>query len=166
MKKILTAFLIWVCICSCETSEKKPKSSFDQLKERILGNVMGLNRLQLTARFSECGEWGGHFEKFDIYRENKILLADYVEDVVDCKAPYAKHRKIAEQKTLQLNETHEKAIITYLKSLLETGLKLETPFHAGTDYRAVMNDSTLILRYYSEKKSWSEYEKLKTELLK
>ena len=151
---------------SCETCEKKMKSNSDELQERILGNVMGLNRLELTASFDECGEWGGHDEKFDVYRENKILFAEYVEDIVDCKDPYTENRKIAERKTLRLNETHEKAIVNYLTSLLETGLKMELPFYAGTFYSAVMNDSTMILKYHSVKSSWIEYEKLKAELLK
>ncbi|MBG25681.1 MULTISPECIES: hypothetical protein [Croceibacter] len=166
MKKILSILLISVFIGSCETSEKKTKSKSDELQQRILGNVMGLNRLELTASFDECGEWGGHDEKFDVYRENKILFAEYVEDIVDCKDPYAENRKIAERKTLRLNETHEKAIVNYLTSLLETGLKMELPFHAGTYYSAVMNDSTMILKYHSVKSSWTEYEKLKAELLK
>ena len=97
----------------------------DELQQRILGNVMGLNRLELTASFDECGEWGGHDEKFDIYREDKILFVEYIQDIVDCKDPYAENRKIAERKTLQLNETHEKAIVNYLNSLLEIGLKME-----------------------------------------
>jgi len=158
--------IISVFIASCETSEKKPKSNSDELQQRILGNVMGLNRLELTASFDECGEWGGHDEKFDIYRENKILFAEYIEDIVDCKDPYSQNRKIALKKIIRLNETHEKAISNYLKSLLEIGLKMELPFHAGTYYSAVMNDSTMILKYHSVKSSWNEYENLKMELLK
>ena len=69
--------------------KNKPKSKFaDEYQKRILGNVMGSNRLELTASFDECGEWGGHNESFDIYRENKILYAKYLEDIVDCKNPY------------------------------------------------------------------------------
>ncbi|MCD8423636.1 hypothetical protein [Tenacibaculum finnmarkense] len=166
MKKILSILLISVFIGSSETSEKKTKSKSDELQQRILGNVMGLNRLELTASFDECGEWGGHDEKFDIYRENKILYAEYIEDIVDCKDPYSENRKIAQKDTIRLNEIHEKAIAEYLKSLLEIGLKMELPSHAGTYYQAVMNDSTMILKYHSVKSSWTEYEKLKTELLK
>ena len=167
MKKILFLLIISVFAVSCVTSKKKSKSKFaDEYEKRILENVMGLNRLELTASFDECGEWGGHDEKFDIYRENKILFAEYVEDIVNCKDPYAENRKIAERKTIRLNETDEKAIVKYLNSLLEIGLKMELPFHAGTYYSAVMNDSTMILKYHSVESSWNEYEKLKAELLK
>ncbi len=166
MKKILLILIISVFTGSCETSERKTKSNFDELQERVLGNVMGLNRLELSASFDECGEWGGHDEKFDIYRENKILYAEYIEDIIDCKDLYTENRKIAKKKTIRLNESQEKAIVKYLKSLLETGLKMELISHAGTYYNAVMNDSTMILKYHSINSSWEKYETLKKELLK
>jgi hypothetical protein len=167
MKKILFILIISVFVGSCSTSKNKPKSKLaDEYQKRILGNVMGLNRLELSASFDECGEWGGHDEKFDIYRENKILYAEYIEDIVDCKNPYDENRKIAEKKTIQLNANHEKAIRKYLKSLLEVGLKMELPYHAGSYYQAVMNDSTMILKYHSVGSSWEEYERLKSELQK
>ncbi len=165
MKKILLLIIIAIFTISCGTSNKKPKSNFtDEYQKRILGNVMGLNRLELTASFDDCGEWGGHNETFDIYRENKILYAEYVEDIVDCKNPYEENRKIAERKTIRLNEKHEKAIAEYLNSLLDIGLKMEIPFHAGSYYQAIMNDSTMILKYNSARSNWAEYEKLKNEL--
>jgi len=167
MKKILLLIIITVFTVSCGTSNKKPKSKFaDEYQKRILGNVMGLNRLELTASFDECGEWGGHNETFDIYRENKILYAEYVEDIVDCKNPYEENREIAERKTIRLNEKHEKAIAEYLNSLLEIGLKMELPYHAGSYYQAIMNDSTMVLKYHSARSNWAEYEKLKNELKK
>ncbi|AUC79970.1 hypothetical protein CW736_11610 [Nonlabens sp. MB-3u-79] len=167
MKKILFLLIISVFTGSCGTSKKKPKSKFaDEYQKRILGNVMGLNRLELNASFDECGEWGGHNESFDIYRENKILYAEYIEDIVDCKNPYDENRKIAERKTIRLNEKHEKAIAEYLNSLLEIGLKMEFPYHAGSYYQAVMNDSTMILKYHSVSSSWKEYERLKIVLNK
>mgnify|MGYP003634142797 CR=1 FL=1 len=166
MKKILLILIISVFIGSCENSERKTKTNFDELQERVLGNVMGLNRLELTASFDECGEWGGHDEKFDIYRENKTLYAEYVEDIIDCSNLYNGKRKIAKRIRFLLNENHEKAIVKYLKSLLETGLKMELISHAGTYYGAEMNDLTMKLEYHSVESSWKEYEKLKKELLK
>jgi hypothetical protein len=167
MKKILLLIIIPIFAGSCGTSIKKPTSKFaDEYQKRILGNVMGLNRLELTASFDECGEWGGHNETFDIYRENKVLYAEYVEDIVDCKNPYEENRKVKERKIIQLNEMHEKAIADYLKSLLEIGLKMELPYHAGSYYQAIMNDSTMILKYNSARSEWAEYEKLKIELKK
>lgn len=165
MKKVLYILIISVFTGSCRTSKKKPKANFmDEYQKRILGNVMGLNRLELSSSFDECGEWGGHNEKFDIYREDKILYAKYTEDIVDCNNPYDKKRKIAESKIIELNENHEKAIVKYLKSLVDNSLKMEIPFHAGTYYQAVMNDSTLVLNYHNFGSSWKEYIKLKKEL--
>ena len=167
MKKVLFILIISVFAGSCGTSKKNPKANFmDEYQKRILVNVMGLNRLELSSSFDECGEWGGHNEKFDIYREDKILYAEYTEDIVDCKNPYDENRKIAEKKTIRLNENHEKAIVKYLKSLLDSGLKMEFPYHAGTYYQAVMNDSMLILKYHSMGSNWPEYDKLKSELNK
>ena len=167
MKKILLILIISVFTGSCVTSKKKPTTSFmGEYQKRILGKIMGLNRLELRSRFNECGEWGGHNEMFDIYREEKVLYAEYTEDEIDCNKPYSVNKKIAKRKTIRLNKKKEKAIAEYLNSLLSYGLKMEYPTHAGTYYQAIMNDSTLILKYHSSNSLWNEYKKLKKELNK
>ena len=166
MKKILFIFLITLIIGSCINSNKESKNHNENFQEQVLGSIIGSGRLKLTASFNECGEWGGHYEKIDIYSEENNLYAEYIRDTVDCEKLHSINRKEIQKKILKLNETHEKAISEYLKSLLEMRLKINVPCNFGITYKAIMSDSTLMIEHSCAKKDWSEFEKLKRQLQK
>ena len=141
---------------------------FDDKKFDIpLGKVL-YDTLTLSARFDECGEWGGHKEMFVIYSsENHELLLDYTQDTVDCSKPYAKEsRVVVVEKSQVLSEDAQKVIVEYLQNLVEESLKFNLGSHAGRYYSASTKDTSFIVTYHDDSDQWQEYEKMKKKVLK
>ena len=158
---LIIAFLIFSC--------KNPnlKSDSENLSEQDSANfenIVGVGYLKLTADYDECGEWGGHHEEIKIMRENKILLAEFTKDSIDCENPQS--RKVVEKKKIVLTETHKKAITIYLHQLLDKSLQEQIPYHAGQWYSAETIDSTLIINYHEGGNNWKGFIKLREELSK
>ncbi len=165
MKKIFFSIIISVFILSCGTNKNKSTKGFSkEYKPSILEHITGI---ELTANFAECGEWGGHKETFEIFRDdNYSSFALFTKDSVDCSKIDDKNREIKETKIIKLTKKNEILISKYLSKLLKSRLKTFNISNGGSNYTAVMKDSTMILKYYHGLGNWKEFEKLRNELKK
>lgn len=126
--------------------------------------------LLITAHFSECGEWGGHYEKLTIVINDSLEpYLNYERYKVACDSvnplngspyqipDYTKH--------LKLNAKNTQSIENYITRLSKSKLGERFPGHAGNEFLVVNHDSTLLLSVYDNKQTDVEsYYKLLNEL--
>ena len=151
-KLYLLLFLIITISCqNSKETEIVKDDIFDVFDNGILGNINGAIELEITAYFDECGEWGGHQEKFRIYRiNNKNLFVDFLLDTVDCHLSYPHPPKFIKLKTIELTEKEEKLIVSNLNILLKSSLE-NLDFGYGRHYQAVVystifSDTTMLIQ--------------------
>lgn len=91
IRLLFATFIVCSLIISCNNSNP------NQFKEPFeidsiftpLGGIYGKDTLSVEARFSECGEWGGHLEYLSIqWDKNNKLYARLVIDSVNCDRLY------------------------------------------------------------------------------
>jgi hypothetical protein len=90
MKIILFIFII-ILFASCKSQTEFQKAVKEMQKEKTffdpveLGSGGSKGSFIIRTRFSECGEWGGHFEKIKIYAKHKSkkFHLDYLKTEVD-----------------------------------------------------------------------------------
>lgn len=167
MKKNIFIILSITTLIGCKTNKIKswnPERT-KELNSRVLGKIFGDRFLELHSSFDECGEWGGHFEIFKIYRKNDSLFSEYKYFEENCEDLYSSERKIVHEKLFYIERKKEKIIENYMVKLLSKSLKYEAPFHAGNHY-TVKIDSDLKISVHDTEKEWSEYEKFKKKMLK
>lgn len=82
-------FIAFVC-CQKEvekqTNATRNKAAIDFFEPADLGAFGSDVRLIIYANFDECGEWGGHKERFEIFaKKNQAFYAKYTRTKVDCE---------------------------------------------------------------------------------
>ena len=168
------AFLI--CLICLFTSCNQKNKNIEQITSTPffdpfeLGAFTHNNNLIIEARFSECGEWGGHSEKITIYADSTMnIYAQYKVFPYNCdslKYYYGNENlKPTLDKTITLNEERKKYIHNYILQLAESKIAERFPGHAGNIFSVIKSDSTLMIQVYDKKEiDMSNYEKLITEL--
>ena len=121
-----------------------------------LGSTNQLSNLKIEARFSECGEWGGHKEEIIVSSDRKEnISATYNIYPFNCDSLdyyYGKNDLTpTSSKTILLNEKTKKAIVDYIHRLTQSKIAERFPGHAGNLFSIVNTDSSLNIQVYDNK---------------
>lgn len=173
--KIIILFTLLLLGCS---SKKKSLKKYDLLikmvekmpeKKNPLGFLFQGDTLHLTAKFSECGEFGGHKEKIQIYRNyKKEYFAKFTKDSIDLDCPNDFEEKaiIIQDTIIVINKSKEKFIGNYLNKLYKRAIIGKVSSHSNDYFSAKTNHTGLSLATAEPKKNWNEFRKLQIKLLK
>ena len=163
---VSTIFLV-----SCVT--QRDKQHVWKLKHVKESNPLGFlspeDTLTLTARFSECGEFGGHKETFKIFNNyKKEYFAIYTRDSIDLKCPTDFEQKavIIQDTTFRLTYKQQKQIIKYLDKLYERVITSKYPSNTADYFTAQTKYSGLLLNSDEPDRNWIEFRKLQQKLTK
>lgn len=134
---IATSLLFFI---SCE----KPKNSdfFDTN-----------NKITIYSIFDECGEWGGHKEKFEIFdKDDNEFYANYIKTKVNCNNisenyGTSKFQEPHIYKTFKLNDFQKTEIVNYFHNLVNSKISERFPGHSGKTF-GVQKDSTFVIEVY------------------
>jgi hypothetical protein len=137
--------------------QKKGVTFFDPIE---LGEFNGTSNLSIEAKFSECGEWGGHREVIKVNSDKQqILYATYNVYPFNCDSLnyYYGNRNlnpIINRKVI-LDEQKKQSIIDYVERLTRSRIVQRLPTsNANNVFSIVNSDSTLVIRVYGNR----EYE--------
>tara|TARA_B100000678_G_C18214016_1_gene504569 strand:+ start:1201 stop:1677 length:477 start_codon:yes stop_codon:yes gene_type:complete len=138
-----------------------------------LGELYLGDTLILFARYSECGEFGGHKEWLKIFSDDSALKCKVIYDSVNCDSPtetmtFAR----LENSIFQMTKTAQSATVNYLNELTQMRfLRQEPDFHVGNLYSAVVRssmdweqDTTYEVWWWDQSLKWTEFQKLKNEI--
>lgn len=119
--------------------------------------------------FSECGEFGGHKEEFTINKNyKKEYFAKYTRDTIDidCPSNFEDKRIIVKDTTFKMSNSQVKFVRKYLEKLFKGSIGPVYLEHANDFYSVYTLSGSFRFRLVDHKKNWSEYRKLKMELIK
>jgi hypothetical protein len=170
MKNLIWGILL-LCLNSCIEKDKNGVNSvsktipfFDPVTLGSSGVDASLN---ITATFSECGEWGGHRENLRIYvkpSDKKNYYLDYLKTNINCDERDEKGyniEKIVVQKTIKLNDSNKTSITEYIKRTIDSKVEERFPGNAGNSFSIMNSDSTLVIKVYdSNTKNLKSYNQL------
>ena len=128
--------------------------------------------LKIEARFSECGEWGGHKENIIITAdENKKFYAAYKIFPFNCDSLdfYYNNKNLPSifNKTIHLNEATKKSIVDYIERMRNSKIDAGIVGHAGNIFSVISSDSTINIQVYNMNEFYVQsYKLLITELMK
>jgi hypothetical protein len=117
--------------------------------------------LKLFAKYTDCGEWGGHHEYLLIYRESNLILR-YSRDSVQCSEPNVFRTKLPDI-VKSLDNTSRRAIEEYI--LLVDRLSREpqrTGSNAINGFYVLVGDKEV---RYLDSFDWDEFDKLTKKIL-
>lgn len=87
----------------------------------ILGALTFTDTLVLSARFSDCGEFGGHKEYLKIYSEKEKYMCLFIKQMVDCEKSYTDFVKI-DSILFELSENNQKRVLEYMFELTKVSM--------------------------------------------
>lgn len=172
---LITSLFTIIILAAC--SQQKEKKGDDReyvafFDSTETTSISKTNNLKIEARFSECGEWGGHKEDILItLNKDKRFYATYKIYPFNCDSLdyYYTNENIAPvfTKTILLNDTTKKSIIDYIQRLRESKITERFPGHAGHFFSVVNSDSTFYIQVYDNKEfDIKSFKQLVTELTK
>ncbi len=158
-------------------NEDGQKSEMDLLsaheivaEKHPLDFLFEVDTLTLSARFSECGEFGGHNERIDVFYSysEREHFANYVIDSIDLKCPegFEENAIIKTDTLIKLSLENEYAIVQYLDKLYKRVLIRKYPYHANDYFSAYTQFSGLRLTTAEPDKDWNEFNELVKKLMK
>jgi hypothetical protein len=170
---LLIPFLFTFSNCAQKAKQvenEKENTFFDPIE---LGEFNGTSNLSIEARFSECGEWGGHKEIIKVTADKQqTLYATYKIYPFNCDSlDYYYGNKnltpISDRKVI-LDEQKKLAIINYIQRLTQSRIAQRFPSsNANNVFSIVNSDSTLLIRVYGSKEyEIRSYKKMVSELFK
>lgn len=153
-----------------QESQKDSLSILETATEKNpLGFLYQTDTLTLLAHFSECGEFGGHKEKVNIFCDYKReYFAQYIVDSIDLKCPanFEENAIVIRDTLFRLTRENEYEIIQYLDKLFKRGLISKYPSHSNDYFNAHTRYSGLNLTTYEPDSNWNEFNKLISTLIK
>ncbi len=169
---LLGLFLTFLFACNHSASTDNTIETINTFfDEADLGAFGSDTRLFLNAKFSECGEWGGHEEKMIVFaKEDKEFYLNYKKFKVNCDSIgkyYGRpgFQKLEVEKTLKLNDANKKSISGYIQRMAKSKVEERYLGHAGNSFSVMKSDSTLIIDVYGGGTfSDDSYNRLLTEL--
>ncbi len=171
---ILTTLLLLPLFIGCQESSRELQKDSLSLSEIAtekypLGFLYQADTLTLLAHFSECGEFGGHKEKMDIFCNYKReYFAQYTVDSIDldCPEDVEENAIVVKDTLFRLTLENEHEIIQYLNKLFKRGLISKYPSHSNDYFNAHTRYSGLNLTTYEPDSDWYEFNNLINKLLK
>ncbi len=146
MKKIYLIFIPLLFIltaCNSKTLDKNAEFDFfsSELSTRHGERVI----IDIKAKFSECGEWGGHEEKiFITTREDKEFYLKYELYCADCDSMvlykdsigsfYTPLKTLVDSGTMKMQEEHKLAIYDFTQNLVQAKFREEYSGHSGNSF--------------------------------
>ena len=110
----------------------------------IVDEIRVGDTLTFITRYSDCGEWGGHVERIQVF-DSLGLRLKYVKDEVDCdQLPYPPHKVII-TKTRKLSQADKKSIQNYITDIKKRVVAEEMKFpcsNASDMYRIIFKGDT------------------------
>jgi hypothetical protein len=174
MRKIFLFLLLFIFSCSkkkeVDTIELKDKTVvfFDPYSLGLTGIDADL---KINASFSECGEWGGHYEDLKIFVKEKNrndYFLNYIKTNVDCDKRDKNEKTletVAIKKTIKLTDANKISIIEYMQRMVESKAEERFPGHAGDSFSIMNFDSTFVIKVYDyNSKNFKSYNQLLAEL--
>lgn len=148
-------FTIFLFFSSCNKEEPEQENyeiDNDNVSSDSLGldNFVKYDTLFISARFDECGEWGGHKETLEIYsKSSEDLYLSYRKNTVDCnKIDEIYEAKLHFIKEIKLDNQNKKAINEYIFQLLQSKINEGVYAHSGKEFELMNSDSTLFISVY------------------
>ncbi|CAM4390132.1 hypothetical protein [Zobellia nedashkovskayae] len=141
----------------------------------LLGRLYYSDTLVLSARFADCGEFGGHKEFLKIYSNKEKFQCLFINKMVDCEKSYTDYVKI-DSTLFELSEKNQRSVIEYLSELTEISmLEQGLSNNYSNDYEMVLNTARSGAPYFTENPimslffqddslKWSAYIKLREEI--
>lgn len=172
MKTILAAIIL-VLFYGCTNNNKTPNNTIEDTKysnNRViptspknyqtktffsLSNFHFLNdTIFIYARFSECGEWGGHEEFIKLYVKESKFYANYFKYSTNCEKmneygmlPMTK----VKDTVIIVGDIEKEAINEYSHQLLNAKINQDFPGHAGDIFSISNSEKTLNIGIYDDK---------------
>ncbi|RZM25404.1 MAG: hypothetical protein EOO88_19440 [Pedobacter sp.] len=92
--------------------------------------------VMVLAKFTECGEWGGHKEQSRIYRENDSLFFDYEKFKVNCDSAVQESYRYSQAfdrglKRIYVNARKQGIIRNFIDEMIARNFVDEFAGHAG-----------------------------------
>lgn len=133
-------------VLSCNT-QQQGKNNYDEL-------ISLYDSLTLEARFSECGEWGGHREEILISnwkRDSSTLIHTIYPYKCDSLDYYYGNDSLAPASIRQislLDSSAKEAVIQYIQQLIVSKSKERFPGHAGNIFSVQNSTKTLKIKVH------------------
>ncbi len=150
MKKICVIILLSLFSCEKPVSKSYYIEKNDVESDNLdLGTLIKWDTLFLSARFDECGEWGGHKEMIEIFKKDKNFYLNYRKNNIDCnKVDEINEVKLSLIKELEINSKQQYAIKEYLYQLLQNKIDEGSHAHSGKEFGVLKGDSTFFIKVY------------------
>ena len=150
-------FLIAFCSCTHEQSRNtQNKSTYFNSFE--LGAYNKNVNVRISARFNECGEWGGHKEEIFLTADkSENFFAEYHVFPYNCDSLMheisSKNVVPTISKKITLNEKNKLAILRFLHDMMDAIITQDLISHAANNFTIANSDSSLFLSLSTDKAS-------------
>lgn len=150
MKKIVVFILLSLFSCEKPIAKNNHIEKNDLESDNLdLGTLVKWDTLFLSARFDECGEWGGHKELIEIFRKDKKVYLNYKRNNIDCnKVDEIYGVKLSLIKEIEVSNQHQKSINDYMFQLLQNKINEGPQDHSGNEFEILKGDSTFLIKVY------------------
>ncbi len=149
--------------------QRKEVTFFDPIE---LGQFNGTSNLSIEAKFSECGEWGGHRETINVNSDKQqILYATYNVYPFNCDSLdyFYGNRNLNPTivRKVILDEQKQQSIVDYVERLTRSRIAQRFPTsNANNVFSIVNSDSTLVIRVFGNREyEIQSFKKVVSELL-
>ncbi|MBC7000897.1 hypothetical protein [Cytophaga sp. FL35] len=161
---------------------KESKFLSDSVKIDFSKGILGVlnypyysDTLVLSARFADCGEFGGHKEYLKIYVADEKYICLFINKSIDCSQSYSKYTKI-DTLTYELNEINQKRVLDYLLKLTEVSMLQQDLITNFSNYYEIeqlsgyTKDFDILeshekrLHFRDQSLKWKEFEKLRENI--
>ena len=135
----------------------------------VLGRINKQRNLKISARFNECGEWGGHKEEITVSAdENSIFYANYKVFAYNCDTAYNvgidNNEKLLKDTIILIDKTKKEAIKKYIYELVESKISERIP--TPNVYFSISNSDSSFVIIARNKKAFNSYLKFVNDLRK
>ena len=134
-----------------------------KLQSSFIDNINIGDTLTLYAKFSDCGEWGGHIEKIQITKKASGLESIFYKDTVSCENDPDLTRKKTMEISKPLTIPYENCIIKYIDSLLIRANKTVGILgNSCNHYELISKDKTY--KYLDFEENWQGFNEMRNEI--
>ncbi|WP_044200451.1 hypothetical protein [Flammeovirga sp. OC4] len=149
--------------------------AFSQIEKHPFGSITDRYILTLKGYFDDCGEFGGHEEVIELFREDQKFKTKITIYSKSCDENNYPKPKVITSKTYIVSKNKTRYFKRYLKKLMKKSLEFDIPFHAGRKYSARLgfrdsnindNFERINLSYDDSYNTWTEFQKLKNKFEK
>ena len=176
-QKLFIFGILSILIISFGCSSNKNRKAFlnienyskNTIEKYPLAFLYQTDTLSLTARFCECGEFGGHKEKIKIFNNYKNeCFVRFIKDSIDLECPndFDKNAVIIIDTIFKIDKPKQIQIVKYLNSLYKKSVANYSLDHAAEYFDASTTQNRLKLYTAEPENKWKEFRKLQRNLIK